>query len=363
MRVCWLLLGFATASAQTIYVSPDVPVDLGGGHRQAFDVVSLTMAGGGASSLLFDGTASGLQPTTNINALEVQADGALLFSTDAPIRVTGVWYEPRDVVRWDPAAGLFSLVLDGSGVGIPEGADIDALSRSSPTELVISFDSSVYLGTPYLPSDLIRYDTLGGFSTYWDSASAGLGAEDNLNAVAVISPTRFYASFDAPVAFGGDVVLPHEIASWDGGFARSYAEGPRWGDHAGIDALDLAPGPGWVPDATGSRPTTPLLVTKAAGGALALSWGPSCNPAAVTEYAIYEGSLSASFGYAHTARSCSSGASLNQTLTPDAGSRYFIVVPTNALVEGSYGRDSSLAERPAGVARCVDEGPDPACSS
>ena len=56
--------------------------------------------------------------------------------------------------------------------------------------------------------------------------------------------------------------------------------------------------------------------------------------------------------YNHTPALCSTGGATAAGVTPAAGSRYFLVVPPNGKVEGSYGRDSVGTERPAGLTGC-----------
>ncbi|HVQ34878.1 MAG TPA: sialidase family protein [Candidatus Bathyarchaeia archaeon] len=88
---------------------------------------------------------------------------------------------------------------------------------------------------------------------------------------------------------------------------------------------------------------TPLTVNRAAGGAVALAWGPACTPS--DDYAVYEGALG-SFS-SHAKRTCSTGGVRAYTLTPSAGDRYFLVVPLRADREGSYGAGAAGERSPA----------------
>lgn len=95
-----------------------------------------------------------------------------------------------------------------------------------------------------------------------------------------------------------------------------------------------------------------LTVSPAGSGDLLLGWDPSCR-AGDTDYAVYEGSLG-SFS-THVDRTCSTGGATTWTLAPSAGNTYYLVVPTNGTREGSYGLDSSGAERGQGTAACVTQ--------
>ena len=97
---------------------------------------------------------------------------------------------------------------------------------------------------------------------------------------------------------------------------------------------------------------TPLTVGKNANGDLDLQWGVSCA-SEDSDYAIYEGSLG-DFA-SHAPRSCTTGGQTTKSLTSASGDVYYLVVPTHAGREGSYGRDSTGQERPQGQAVCFPQ--------
>ncbi len=103
---------------------------------------------------------------------------------------------------------------------------------------------------------------------------------------------------------------------------------------------------GSVPDGASAAP---LLVAKAGGGDLALTWSAACIQSD-DDYAIYEGALGSPVS--HLPVACSTDGETQATVKPDPGDRYFLVVPRNAAREGSYGVDSSGAERPASASPC-----------
>jgi hypothetical protein len=111
---------------------------------------------------------------------------------------------------------------------------------------------------------------------------------------------------------------------------------------------------GAVPDGA-IVPGIPLTLQRAtteAVGDITLSWGASCSPTD-DDYEIYEG-LIPGF-YNHTSRFCSTGGATTITFTPLAGDTYYLVVPRNPLREGSYGKDTSLTERPQGGPACLPQ--------
>jgi hypothetical protein len=99
-----------------------------------------------------------------------------------------------------------------------------------------------------------------------------------------------------------------------------------------------------VPDQT-------VRVDKDLGSDVAVSWGADCGTA--WDYTIYEGDLDllVSTGtYDHESVVCSDvGADLTETVTPEAGSRYFLVVPRSQPgIEGNYGPGRPQGTDPSG---------------
>jgi len=106
---------------------------------------------------------------------------------------------------------------------------------------------------------------------------------------------------------------------------------------------------GRVPDG-GDVPGTPLTVAKGSGADLTLAWGASCS-SQDTDYEIYEGTIG-DFSV-HTPIACSTGGATQVAVTPDPDSHYYLVVPHNFAVEGSYGTDDAGQERQPGSGACL----------
>ncbi len=95
-----------------------------------------------------------------------------------------------------------------------------------------------------------------------------------------------------------------------------------------------------------------LSVSKAANGDLNLSWAPSCL-AEDSDFGIYEGSIG-DFA-SHLPSVCSTMGLTAYTVTPGAGSVYFLAVPQASGKEGSYGFSSDGSPRSASVAPCLEQ--------
>ncbi|MBY6204238.1 Calx-beta domain-containing protein [Halomonas denitrificans] len=89
--------------------------------------------------------------------------GPRLFSVDITTDLGGLVVRPADIVN-----DLGSIVLDGIAEGIPDGVDIDAVSRDPDSCLIVfSIDVTAdFGGATYRPGDLIGWDPGSGFSLY-----------------------------------------------------------------------------------------------------------------------------------------------------------------------------------------------------
>jgi hypothetical protein len=84
-----------------------------------------------------------------------------------------------------------------------------------------------------------------------------------------------------------------------------------------------------------------------------LTWSPGCSTTA-TDYAVYAGQIG--HWYEHTFVTCSTGGATTSLVRPPSVDTYYLVVPNNENVEGSYGTafiGGSYGERPVGGATCA----------
>ena len=91
---------------------------------------------------------------------------------------------------------------------------------------------------------------------------------------------------------------------------------------------------------------------QALGGQLNLYWGPSCLNSDI-DYEVYEGVLGD--WTSHTPNLCGTNNVTEALIDPRPESTYYLVVPRNAVFEGSYGTNSYGDERPRSFAACADQ--------
>jgi hypothetical protein len=102
----------------------------------------------GTWSLVFDGSDVGLS-ALEIDGLAVLPGGDLLLSFTAAATISGISVDDSDIVRFHPTslgsttAGTFSLYFDGSDVGLTSsGEDVDAIALAPDGRLIVSTTSN-----------------------------------------------------------------------------------------------------------------------------------------------------------------------------------------------------------------------------
>jgi hypothetical protein len=326
----------AGAGATTTYdLAVDVPTHLGGVDRLPNAVVHRVAASYSVSVTLDSSIA--------IGAISRRPSGLWLFAPRHAASIGGVHYEPRDVVSFDGTS--YVEVLDGGAAGVPAGARIDAIFETGGA-MVLSFDVPVTLGgTDYSRSDLVAYG--GTFVPYWDAEAAGVEPGANVCGADLDAAGSLVLAFDAPALLSGAFHLPGELVSWSGTAFSTYAVDPAWPAASVLRDFSFLPAAGSVLN-TG----VPLTAAKEANGDITLEWRGSCLPLDA-DYEVYEGSIGS--WYSHASKLCTTGGATEATLAPAAGSSYYLVVPRNAVAEGSYSKDSNGIERPQGASACLEQ--------
>jgi hypothetical protein len=298
--------------------------------------------------------------------------GSWLFSVEAANNLAGnlagADADPRDVIRFDATAGVYSFFFCGGAVGIPPGVNLDAvyMDGGDGGSLIASFDVPVTLGPfTFDPADLVRFTRVGAGCGGWalaaanpdfDASAAGTGIPTSVNMLdaARAGALRIF-SLDVPATLGppGPVTyLPGQIVAWNGAAFSLIEPLSGWPLSDTVDGLSTQGNPGVIP--------ATLLVNKTVFPQLdtsdvIISWNASCSEGA-SDYGIYEGTIG--LWFSHTMVDCADGGvTLTEQITPAAGSRYYLVVPHNTMTEGSYGQQQTapgvFVERPVGTLQCL----------
>jgi hypothetical protein len=200
-----LYLSLAKASGTLTGLGPN-------GSDLAYEGKDILEWNGSNYFFLFDGSAAGLQKDVNVSAFDVDtAKNRILMAFDAKTSVPRVGpVTGSDIVAYDLATGVFSLVFDGSDVGLTtSGEELDALQLLTDGRLIVSTKGltlvpSGFFFLPYLAfdQDLLAFSprqlgatTRGTWSFYFDGSDVGLSRSDEgLDAVSVAVTGGVYLS-------------------------------------------------------------------------------------------------------------------------------------------------------------------------
>lgn len=107
---------------------------------------------------------------------------ALAFSSSSNGKVDSISFQDEDILRYDPGTDQWTLLFDGSDVGVGN-ADLDAFALVPDGSILMSFDKAIkfpLLGTAD-DSDIVRFlprqlgiNTIGSFQLMFDGSAVGL---------------------------------------------------------------------------------------------------------------------------------------------------------------------------------------------
>lgn len=219
----WVVAGFsiaalatlgwaASASAQSlIAASPDITIGLGSPNVVTADEDVLVDNQAGVTMLESLGS---LPASADVVAFGVQTNGDRLFSLDTAASLGGGVARPGDVMRYDGAS--YSKEFDASGAGVPNGVQTDAVSLA-PGGLLLSFDTTVSLPGSVVAADedVVLWDG-STFSMVIDGSALGLASELDVDAVSQTGIDRYMISLDTTATVGGITVADEDLLQLDG---------------------------------------------------------------------------------------------------------------------------------------------------
>src|SRR5262245_27154923 len=188
-------VSLATA-ATPIFIVPDVPTtESGGSTLQPWEIWRYQTVPP-FYSLVFS-----VPGNPNLDAIhKLDLGGDWLLSVEAASDLAGSLpapAEPRDVIRYDSAAGTYSIFFCGGALGIPLGVNVDAVSMEGGDagNLIVSFDVPVDLPpfSTFEPADQVRFAptgvvgcaawTIAAANPAFDASASGGGVALSTNAI------------------------------------------------------------------------------------------------------------------------------------------------------------------------------------
>ena len=337
------LFAASSARAQELLLTVDLPVKPGAITCTPNQVLRRDYAGN--YTIYFDGAAAGIPANVHITAIASLGNGAFIFAADVPFSVGGNTYLPCDVILY--SSGTLSMWQSGTALSLPPNAILDALAVDQSMYMYYSFDVPVKVGgNVYQPNDIARVsaNTLSPFLS--GASDLGLPQDSDIAGFQIAPNGDYLFMFRTPTTIGAATYLPAQIARKSGGVWDLF-----WSPGAGVNnvvaTFTFPASPGSAPDG-GTVPGTPLSMSKSGANAH-LAWGAACVTDA-NDYAIYRGALGS--WYNHSSVVCTTGGATSADVAYGSGNEYYLVVPINGTLEGSYGTNSSGGQIPPATAPC-----------
>jgi hypothetical protein len=348
---------FPALAQKTLYVSPDVPTDDPGGSGTVFMPWHVFSYKAGIYS---PALAVILPPNTTIDAVhKMDNPGHWLMSVESTAELPpggGVFYEPEDVFVYDGAN--YAMYFDGSANGVPPGVNVDALFLHIDDfgDLILSFDVPTTIGpNTFEPADLVRF-TAVGYTVFFDASASGAGIalsgnvtgadwSAGLDVLALDVPTDLLPSA-GPVTY-----VPGDIAAWDGSIPTYllFDQLANWPLSSEVDAFSCQGNPSRVYDRVVYHFPITLGKSPLVPGDIDINWSPSCS-AGAEDYGIYEGTIGS--WYSHRRKTCTDPVpAFTERITPQNANSYYLVVPHNLAEEGSYCKDYVIVGVPVETER------------
>lgn len=177
-----------------------------------FSVVAVPVQAGRSYTIRVGGYNGATGPGQLALSVQTAAAEHLLVSFETTTAVPGLGnVENEDIVEYNPLTGIWTMIVDGSDVGLA-GFAIDGMARTQAGEFLLSFTNAGTVtgmtggpsgSTTLDDSDIVRFiptstgdTTAGSFVFYFDGSDVGLtqNAED-IDAIALHADGRLILSF------------------------------------------------------------------------------------------------------------------------------------------------------------------------
>lgn len=202
-------------------------------------------------TLYFKGATLGVPLPTVIDAFQIDGSSppenlpcpqcapiVMSFDTTVTLTVDGAPMSigPSDLVRFQPTAvgpgdvitaGTFALERTAASMGLPDGANIDALDRTPDNRQLLSFAADIILGgQTFRDEDLIAYDLPDVWTLYFDGSAIPFNPfADDLTAVWLDRNGHIYISGDPIGGSGLTFVYAQDSIARGNVVYNNYGEG------------------------------------------------------------------------------------------------------------------------------------------
>jgi hypothetical protein len=203
--------GASPPAPDSLAISPDITVKFSSVTLDGRDVALDDLLG-----LVVAEDLGTLPASADVTGYHLAANSDRLFSLDTTAVLAGpLTVFPGDVVRFDDTT--YSLEFNAGAEGIPNGVSIDAISLSSAGRLLLSFDTTVDLGSfTAEDEDLVQFNG-SSFTLVFDGSAAGVDTGLDLNGAHDRFGGFLALSFDTSGKVGSVDFDDEDILQYDSG--------------------------------------------------------------------------------------------------------------------------------------------------
>jgi len=201
----------AAADTSSLTLSTRNDAELGGLAFQGNDAVTYDSATDSAS-LYLDGGSMG--HAAGIDALHVLANGHVILSTDSDATIGGLTFNKEDLIDYDPVADTATVFLEAAAHFVTP-KNIDAVHVLADGDVVLSTDSPGAVGgVSFSEKDLVLYDMASGVaSVLFDGDATTLSA--TLTGVHVLDSGLLALTAGGTTTLGGLTFGADQVVIYD----------------------------------------------------------------------------------------------------------------------------------------------------
>ena len=203
--------GAAPPAPDSLGISPDITAKFSGVTLGGRDVALDDLLGVVVAEDL------GVLPAgSDVTGYHLASNGDRLFSLDTTAVLAGpLTVAPGDVVRYDGVT--YTLEFDAAARDLPNSVSTDAISQTLAGKLLLSFDTTVDLGSfTAEDEDLVEFDA-SIFALVFDGSAAGVDTSLDLNGAHDRFGGFLALSFDTSGKVGGVDFDDEDVLQYDSG--------------------------------------------------------------------------------------------------------------------------------------------------
>lgn len=208
----WQSAPSQAVTLDAIWVSPDVTIELASVVTADEDVAADNLLG-----LVMLESLGTLPGDAEVDAFHLESNGDRLFSMNVTTELPGPVVVGRsDVVRYD--GSVYTIEFDAGAAGIEAGSNLDAVSRHGSGDLLVSFDTTLQVGSVVADDeDLVRVEGGGVYSLHFDGSAEGVDRALDLDGAHFVPfGDQLLLTFDGSGSVGGVVFDDEDILELDG---------------------------------------------------------------------------------------------------------------------------------------------------